>query len=104
MVEESDQRVKVLVGQRVGETFRGFWAVFEGEEVSSYKDTRAEKHIVDTLCRCTAFSYEAYRVHIADESKPEAPVYELLPFERRACSSTLKPRSSLARRYVLGLS
>ena len=73
--------VKVLVGQRQGDRFPGFWANFEGEKVSSYEDTRGEKHIVYTLYRCTAYSWEAYRVHIADESNPEAPVYELLPFE-----------------------
>jgi hypothetical protein len=32
--------VKVLVGQREGDRFPGFWAEFEGEKVSSYEDTR----------------------------------------------------------------
>jgi hypothetical protein len=73
--------VKVLVGQRSGGKFAGFYAEFEGEEVSSYKDERAEKNIVYTLYGCTAYQFEAYRVHIADESNPDAPVYELLPFE-----------------------
>ena len=73
--------VKVLVGQRQGDRFPGFWAHFEGEKVSSYEDTRGEKHIVYTLYRCTSYSWEAYREHIEDESNPEAPVYELLPFE-----------------------
>src|ERR687893_962553 len=73
--------VKVLVAQRAGESFPGFWAEFEGEKVSSYEDTRGDKHIVYTLYRCTAYTWEAYRVHIADESNPDAPVYELLPFE-----------------------
>jgi hypothetical protein len=73
--------VKVLVGQRQGDRFPGFWANFKGEKVSSYEDTTGEKHIVYTLYRCTDYSGEAYRVHIADESNPEAPVYELLPFE-----------------------
>jgi hypothetical protein len=72
--------VKVLVAQRAGESFPGFWAEFEGEKVSSYEDTRGDKNIVYTLYRCTAYNYEAYRVHIADESNPNAPVYELLPF------------------------
>jgi hypothetical protein len=68
--------VKVLVAQRAGESFPGFWAEFEGEKVSSYEDTRGDKNIVYTLYRCTAYNYEAYRVHIADESNPNAPVYE----------------------------
>jgi hypothetical protein len=72
--------VKVLVGQRKGERFPGFWAEFEGEKVSSFEDTRGERNIVFTLYRCTAYQWEAYRVHIADESIPDAPVYELLPF------------------------
>jgi hypothetical protein len=72
--------VRVLVGQRRGSDFPGFWAEFEGEEVSSYEDTRGDKNIVFTLYRCTAYSYEAYRVHIADESNHDAPVYELLPY------------------------
>jgi len=71
--------VKVLVGQKKGDRFPGFWAEFEGEEVSSYKDTRGEKHIVYTLFRCTAYQREAYRVHIADEGNPANPVYKLLP-------------------------
>jgi hypothetical protein len=71
--------VRVLVGKRKGDRFPGFWAEFEGEEISSYTDTRAEKHIVYTLYRCTAYQWEAYRVHIADEGNPANPVYELLP-------------------------
>lgn len=74
--------MRVLVGQRTGDRFHGFWAEFEGEEVSWYEDTRGDKKIVYTLYRCTAYQWEAYRVHIADESNPSAPVYELLPFER----------------------
>ena len=71
--------VKVLVGHKKGERFPGFWAEFEGEEVSSYKDTRGGRHIVYTLYRCTAYQREAYRVHIADEGNPANPVYKLLP-------------------------
>ena len=50
-----------------------------GRRFSSYTDTRGEKHIVYTLYRCIAYQWEAYRVHIADESNPANPVYELLP-------------------------
>jgi hypothetical protein len=71
--------VKVLVGKRQGPSFPGFWAEFEGEEVSSYEDTRGGKSIVYTLYRCTAYNYDAYRVHVADESNPANPVYDLLP-------------------------
>ena len=76
--------VKVLVGKRQGPSFPGFWAEFEGEKVSSYEDNRAEKNIVYTLYRCTAYDYEAYRVHIKDESNPANPVYELLPYDPRS--------------------
>jgi hypothetical protein len=57
----------------------GFWAEFEGEEVGSYEDTRSGKSIVYTLYKCTAYNYDAYRVHVADESNPASPVYDLLP-------------------------
>ena len=72
--------VKVLVGKKEGPKYLGFWAEFEGEKVSSYEDTRNEKSIVYTLYRCTAYDWECYRVHIADESNPANPVYELLPY------------------------
>jgi hypothetical protein len=70
--------VKVLVGQKRGDRFPGFWAEFEGEEISSNKDTRGEKHIIYTLYRCTTYQREAYRVLIADEGNPANPVYKLL--------------------------
>jgi hypothetical protein len=73
--------VKVLVGQKRGGGFPGFWAEFEGEEVSRYEDPQSNRNAVYTLFRCTAYNFEAYRVHVFDESSPEAPVYELLPFE-----------------------
>ena len=73
--------VKVLVGKKQGDKFPGFWAEFEGNKVSSYKDTRTDKHIVYTLYKCTAYRFDAYRVHIADESNPDNPVYELLPYD-----------------------
>ncbi len=73
--------VKVLVGHHEVEKFSGFWAEFEGEKVDSYEDKRGDKNIVYTLYRCTAYRSEAYRVHIADESDPGAPVYKLLPDE-----------------------
>jgi hypothetical protein len=78
--EERRAMVKVLVGQRAGETFFGFWAEFEGEKVSSYEDPRLDKNIVFTLYKCTAYNSDVYRVHVADESNPFAPVYELRPF------------------------
>ena len=71
--------VRVLVGHKKGDRFPGFWAEFEGEEVSSYTDSRADRHIVYSLYRCLAYDREAYRVHIADEGNPANPVYELLP-------------------------
>jgi len=73
--------VKVLVAQRNDGQVSGYWAEFEGEEVDSYKDERGDTHVVYTLYKSTAgYNYDAYRVHKADESDPEAPVYELFPF------------------------
>jgi hypothetical protein len=102
--------VKVLVGERSGPSFPGFWAEFEGEEVSSYEDTRGDKNIVYTLYRCTAYNYEAYRVHIADESDPKTPVYELLPVERDTRSGGGRPdysgvwmKENIAENYPLFL-
>ncbi len=74
--------VKVLVGKKKGSRFPGFWAEFEGEEVSSYEDTRGDKKIVYTLYKCPVYNrFDAYRVHILDESNPDNPVYELLPYD-----------------------
>lgn len=58
--------------------FSGYWAEFEGDEVSSYE----AEGIVYTLYRCTAYNFEAYRVHISDEADPQAPVYELRPYDK----------------------
>ena len=71
--------VKVLVGKREGPKFPGFWAEFEGEEVASYEEPRPDKNITYTLYKCTAYNFDAYRVHVADESNPANPVYELHP-------------------------
>ena len=71
--------IRVLVGKRNGPAFPGFWAEFEGEEISSYEDKRSGKSIVYTLYKCTAYNFDAYRVHVADETNPENPVYDLLP-------------------------
>jgi hypothetical protein len=72
--------IRVLVGKKKDGKFRGFWAEFEGEEVSSYEDTRRDSKVVSTLYKCTAYNFDAYRVHVGDESNPEDPVYELLPY------------------------
>jgi hypothetical protein len=74
--------VKVLVGKRpeIGEELAGFWAEFEGEEISSY----AGKGTIYTLYRCTAYDFEAYRVHIVNEADPDNPVYELHPYREDA--------------------
>ena len=71
--------VKVLVGQKRGDRFPGFWAEFEGEEISSNKDTRGEKLIIYTLYRCTTYQREAYRVLIADEGNPANPSTSCCP-------------------------
>jgi hypothetical protein len=80
-VAEENGMVRVLVAQKRGDSFPGFWAEFEGEEVSRYEDPRSNKNAVYTLYKCTAFRFDAYRVHVRDESNPDAPVYQLLPFQ-----------------------
>jgi hypothetical protein len=77
ILKERSAVVKVLVGRKKGVRFRGFLAAFEGEEISSYEDTRGDKAIVCTLYKCTAYNFDAYRVHVADERDPANPVYEL---------------------------
>jgi hypothetical protein len=72
--------VKVLVGKKKGDRFPGFWAEFEGTEVDSYERTRGDKKIVYTLYKCTAYRFDAYRVHLADENDPANPVYQLHPY------------------------
>ena len=74
--------VKVPVGSidaKKGE-FVGFFAEFEGKAVSSYEHEGA----VYTLYECTAYNFKAYRVHIANETDPKSPVYELRPSSRKA--------------------
>jgi hypothetical protein len=75
---------KVLVGKKTeGKSFTGYWAEFEGKQVSSYEDPGLGKSIAYTLYKCTgtAYNFDAYRVHVADESSPENPVYELHPHD-----------------------
>src|SRR5215204_1176404 len=78
--KEGSSMLKVLVGKRpeIGEELA------EGEEISSY----AGKGTIYTLYRCTAYDFEAYRVHIVNEADPENPVYELHPYRE---DSYVKP-------------
>jgi hypothetical protein len=75
------EMVKVLVLKEFpeGSRYIGFWAEFEGEKVSSYEDTRDDTNIVHTLYKCTAYNFDAYRVHVANTSDPADPDYELHP-------------------------
>lgn len=78
-----DTTVRVLVRDR-GQTlarYEWFWAQFEGEEVSSYRDERGDRKVTYTLYKCTVYGYDAYRVHVADTSDPQDPTYALLPRE-----------------------
>ena len=59
--------VKVLVWNSRTDKEGGFWAEFEGEQVSSYEE--GEK--VYTLYKCTAYDFEAYRVHVYDQRTQE---------------------------------
>jgi hypothetical protein len=72
--------VKVLAGKRKIGGFSGYWVTFEVEMVSSYED----KGVVYTLYRCSAYDWEAYRVHISNETNPRSPIYELHPCEDRS--------------------
>jgi hypothetical protein len=91
VLKERSAVVKVLVGKKKGDRFRGFLAAFEGEEVSSYEDTREDKKIVCTLYKCTAYNFDAYRVHVADESDPANPEYELHPYSEYSDIQGLGP-------------
>lgn len=96
--------VKVLVGQGGGASrFEGFWAEFEGEEISHYKNEAQDKNIVYTLYKCTAYNFDAYRVHIADESNHQKPVYELLPYDQEADWREPYKDHNLAREFPLFL-
>ncbi len=70
--------IKVWVGKRSGGSFSGYWAEFEGEEIHSYEND----DVVYTLYKATAYTDDAYRVHVQDERKNQAPVYELHPISR----------------------
>jgi len=74
--DERSDVVKVLVWNSRTDKEDGFWAEFEGEEVSSYEE--GEK--VYTLYKCTAYDFEAYRVHVYDATHPGKPRYELHPY------------------------
>jgi hypothetical protein len=71
--------VKVLVGQKRGDRFPGFWAEFEGEEISSNKDTRGEKHIIYTLYRCTTYQREATASSSQTRAIPPTPSTSCCP-------------------------
>jgi hypothetical protein len=72
--------VRLIVGKSEGDGFVGYWAEFADEEISSYTDG---KGVVYTLYKCTDYTQmgDAYRVHILDETDPEAPTYQLLPYD-----------------------
>lgn len=96
--------VRVLVGQGGGAAgFEGFYAEFKGEEVSSYKNETQDKNVVYTLYKCTEYNFDAYRVHIADESNHQKPVYELLPYSQRSRYSEAYDVRDLAKEFPLFL-
>ena len=75
--------VKVLVGKREEGKFVGHWAEFAGEKVGSYADV---PDVVYTLYKYTDpnYTYDAYRVHFADERDPRNPIYRLLPYNEES--------------------
>jgi hypothetical protein len=97
--------VEVLVGQRAGTRFRGFLAQFEGDEISYYE----HEGVVYTLYRVSSVNYEAYRVHISDETNHKVPTYELHPYEgspsegRPPGYGTLYDKRDIAQHYPLFL-
>jgi hypothetical protein len=98
--------VKVLVGNREGGRFTGYWAEFEGQKVSSYEvkatsnDARA---VVYALYKCTAYEFEAYRVHVTDETNHQAPTYKLYPWTPEERFEEPYSREQIALRYPLFL-
>ena len=96
--------VRVLVGQGGGAAgFEGFYAEFKGEEVSSYKDGTQDKNVVYTLYKCTEYDFDAYRVHIADESNHQKPVYELLPYSQGSSYAEAYDAEDLVKEFPLFL-
>jgi hypothetical protein len=91
--------VKVLIGEQTPEgSFSGYWGEFEGEEISSYEN----KGVICTLYKCTAYNWEAYRVHISNETDPQVPVYELCPdLEPRLGYTTPYTKEQIAESYPL---
>jgi hypothetical protein len=74
--------VRLIVGTMDADGFFGHLAEFAGEEISSYTDRRG---VVYTLYKCSAYTqWDAYRVHISDETYPEAPIYQLLPYDEQS--------------------
>jgi len=74
--------VRLIVGKMDADGFFGHQAEFAGVEISSYTDRRGA---VYTLYKCSAYTqWDAYRVHISDETHPEAPIYQLLPYDEQS--------------------
>jgi hypothetical protein len=71
-------RQRVLIGDTSTGQFKGFWAEFEGKEVTKYE----EEKLSYTLFAFPWGSREdetGYRVYKADERDVSQPRYELLP-------------------------
>jgi hypothetical protein len=85
--------VRVLVGERKNDKFTYFWAEFEGEKVSHYEDEKGVNH---TLYKCTAFNFEAYRVHVSDETNSKEPTYRLEPYTKDSHISGMNPEYTRA--------
>jgi hypothetical protein len=74
--------VRLIVGKMDADGFFGHCAEFAGVEISSYTDRRGA---VYTRYKCSAYTQrDAYRVHISDETHPEAPIYQLLPYDEQS--------------------
>jgi len=75
-----------------------------------HEDTRGDNNIVYTLYKCTAYNFDAYRVHIANKSDPGEPDYALHPvrWDTRVGGggpdfSEVWNREDIARQYPLFL-
>lgn len=73
-------RQRVLIGDTSTGQFKGFWAEFEGKEVTKYKEEKGK--LSYTLFEFPWGSREnetGYRVYKSDERDISQPEYELLP-------------------------
>lgn len=73
-------RQRVLIGDTSSGSFKGFWAEFEGKEVTKYEEEKGKlSYTLFEFPWGSGVDETGYRVHKADERDLERPRYELFP-------------------------